>query len=264
MVHCLHREIFMAVYLENTGTEFLAKDGSLDQESLLQWFKESKRIEAVQGAYYSKLLDSGLEIVYRTVRQGDDIQIAGVDMHMSGRCVWNAKPLSTVGIGEPLLVSLLMTNADETCAFVADLIHAATIDTIEEDTTLSLQVCAFPQAMDVYDSRQAYEKAAAGTALLDEGKLLPFNYIMARDESLGQKQRDQYEAQEKLMLVCGPVLAVEKREHGERGTSCLVATIRTEMGHLDLVFSAKQLIRDLQKGSYVVASCIISADVISQ
>ena len=118
--------------------------------------------------------------------------------------------------------------------------------------------------MDVYDSRQAYEKAAAGTALLDEGKLLPFNYIMARDESLGQKQRDQYQAQEKLMLVCGPVLAVEKREHGERGTSCLVATIRTEMGHLDLVFSAKQLLRDLQKGSYVVANCIISADVLSQ
>jgi hypothetical protein len=168
-----------------------------------------------------------------------------------------------VGLGEPLLVSLLLTNADENCAFVADLVHAATIEKIDEDTSLSLQVCAFPKAMDVYDSRQAYEEASVGTALLDEGKLLPFNYIMARDESLEQKQRDQYGAQEKMMLVCGPVLAVEKREHGVEDTSCLVATIGTEMGHLDLVFSDKQLVRDLKKGSYVVANCIISADVLT-
>jgi hypothetical protein len=254
----------MAVYLENTGTEFLAKEGVLDQELLLQWFKESKPIKAVQGSYYSKLLESGLEIVFRTVAQGDDLQIAGIDMHMSGRCVWQAKPLSTIGLGEPLLVSLLMTNANETCAFIADLIHAATIEKIDEDSILELQVCAFPRALDVYDSRNAYEKATVNSAVLDEGKLLPFNYIMARDESLDQNQRDQYEAQEKLMLICGPVLAVEKREHGVQDSSCLVATIKTEMGHLDLVFSSKQLERDLQKGSYVVASCILSADVLTR
>ncbi len=254
----------MAIYLANTGLELLIKGDSLDQEQLLTWFKEATRIPAaVQGAYYSKLFDSGLELVYRTVKQGEDLEIAGLDMHMSGGCLWMAKPLARVGIGDVLAVSLLMTNSDESSAFIADLIHAATLQSIEEDSSLSLQVCAFPQSMDVYDSRASYEKATGEGSCLDDRKLLPFNYIMARDESLSQESRDTYAQQEKLMLFAAPVLAVERREHGYKGTSCMVATVATEMGHLDLVFASGQLSKTLEKGSYVVASALISADVLT-
>lgn len=253
----------MAIYLANTGLELLIKETSLDEEQLLTWFKEAKRIPAVQGAYYSKLFDSGLELVFRSVKQGDDLQIAGLDMHMSGGCLWMAKPLSKVGLGEPLAVSLLMTNADESCAFIADLIHAATLERIDEDSSLSLQVCAFPQSMDVYDSRASYEEANGAVSRLDDRKLLPFNYIMARDESLDQESRDKYSEHEKMMVLAAPVLQVEKREHGYKGTCCMVATVATEMGHLDLVFAQSQLSSVLEKGSYVVCSCIISADVLT-
>ena len=253
----------MAIYLANTGLESLIKGDSLDEEQLLTWFREAKRIPAVQGAYYSKLFDSGLELVFRSVKQGEDLQIAGLDMHMSGACLWMAKPLSRVGMGEPLAVSLLMTNADETSAFVADLIHAATLERIDEDSSLSLQVCAFPQSMDVYDSRASYEEATEKLSRLDDRKLLPFNYIMARDESLSQESRDQYAEHEKLMVFAAPVLDVQRREHGYKGTSCMVATVATEMGHLDIVFSQHQLSSVLQKGSYVVCSAHISADVLT-
>ncbi|HKL56991.1 MAG TPA: hypothetical protein VJ854_01220 [Sphaerochaeta sp.] len=253
----------MGLYLANTGLESLIKGDSLDEEQLLTWFREAKRIPAVQGAYYSKLFDSGLELVYRTVKQGDDLEIAGLDMHMSGRCLWMAKPLSKVGVGEPLAISLLMTNADETSAFIAELIHAATLERIDEDSALSLQVCAFPQSMDVYDSRASYEEATEKIARLDDRKLVPFNYIMARDESLPQEERDTYAENEKVMVFAAPVLQVERREHGHKGTSCTVATVATEMGHLDLVFAEDQLSTVLQKGSYVVCSCIISADVLT-
>ncbi|MDY0288152.1 MAG: hypothetical protein RBR15_04930 [Sphaerochaeta sp.] len=253
----------MGLYLANTGLESLVKGDSLDEEQLLTWFKEAKRIPAVAGAYYSKLFDSGLELVFRTVQQGDDIQIAGIDMHMSGRCLWRAKPLSKVGVGEPLSISLLMTNADETSAFIADLIHAATLERIDEDSSLSLQVCAFPQSMDVYDSRLSYEEATEKVSPLDDRKLLPFNYIMARDESLSQESRDTYAQSEKMMVFAAPVLQVERREHGYKGTSCMVATVATEMGHLDLVFAEHQLSTVLQKGSYVVCSALISADVLT-
>ena len=252
----------MAVYLANAGLEMLMKGDSLDEALLMQWFNESQRIPAVQGAYYSKLMASGLEFVFRTIKQGGDLQIAGLDMHMSGRCIWQAKPLSRVGIGETLLVTLLMTNQDESVAFIADLIHAATLERIDEDSSLSLQVCAFPQSMDVYDNRLSYEKANSETVHLDDKKLLPFNYIMARDESLSQQARDQYAKGEKLMVLAAPVLEVVNREHGFQNTSCMVATVATEMGHLDLVYAEKQLRKPLQKGSYIVASCVVSADVI--
>ncbi|MDT4762028.1 hypothetical protein [Sphaerochaeta sp. PS] len=254
----------MPIYLANTGLEVLIKGPSLDEEQLLTWLREAKRIPAQQGAYYSKLFDSGLELVFRSVKQDSDLEIAGLDMHMSGRCLWQAKPLAKVGIGEPLLVSLLMTNADESSAFIIDLIHAATLERIDEDSSLSLQVCAFPQSMDIYDSRASYESAVEGPARLDDRKLLPFNYIMARDESLEQASRDRYAEHEKVMVLAAPVLKVEKREHGFKGTSCTVATVATEMGHLDLVFSESQLSRVLEKGHYVVCSCIISGDVLSE
>ena len=263
MVHFSSWGMHMAIYLANTGLELLIKGDSLDEEQLLTWFKEAKRIPAVQGAYYSKLFDSGLELVYRTVQQGDDLQIAGLDMHMSGGCLWMAKPLARVGEGEALAVSLLMTNADESSAFIADLIHAATLEHIDEDSSLSLQVCAFPQSMDIYDSRASYEEATEKVSRLDDRKLLPFNYIMARDESLTQESRDKYAENEKLMVFAAPVLKVEKREHGYKGTSCMVATVATEMGHLDLVFASQQLSKALEKGSYVVCSALISADVIT-
>jgi hypothetical protein len=254
----------MALYLEHTGTEFLANEGKLDQDRLLRWFRESRKIPAAQGAYYSKLLDSGLEIIFRTVKTGDDLQIVGVDMHMSGRCVWKARPLSTVGIGEPLAVSLLLTDVGERCAFVADLVHAATLGQIDGESDLSLQVCAFPSAMDVYDGRTAYEQAMEGQQTLEDGKLLPFNYIMARDENVGKEARDRYASEERQMMLCGKVLAVDTRGHGVEDASCQVATVKTEMGHLDLVYTSTQLGRDLEPGSYVVASCRISADVLAQ
>ncbi len=252
----------MAVYLANTGLQVLLKDQELDQKQLMHWFREAKKIPASGGAYYTKVLESGLSVIFRTLPQGDDLQIAGLDMHMNGKCLWRAKPLVQVGKSEVLSISLLMTNVAEKSAFIATLVHAATLDQIDEDTLLDMQVCAFPQALDVYDSRDAYESATEESGRLEDKKLLPFNYIMARDESLSEEQRKEFSDHEELMLLCGPVLAVQERDHGYEKTSCSVATISTEMGHLDLVFASSQLRQPLKQGSYVVARCIISADVL--
>lgn len=254
----------MAIFLANTGLDILVQGDSLDEEQLLAWFKEATVTPALQGgAYHDKVFDSGLSLVFRSIRKGDDLQIAGMDMHMKGSSVWMAKPLSLVGKGEPLAIALFMTNPDENCSFIVELIHAATLEKIDEDSSLSLQVCAFPQFMDVYDSREAYEIAIEENARLDDKKLLPFHYIMARDESLSQESRDRYAEQEKMMLFAAPVLDVQKREHGYKGASCMVATVATAMGPLDLVYAPDQLVSNLEKGSYVVCNALISADVLT-
>ena len=252
----------MALYLANSGLTLLAKDGVLDQKVLMRWFKEAKRIKATGGTYYTKLLDSGLTLIFRTVVQNDDVEIAGVDMHLSGRCVWSAKPLTQVGKGEVLSITLLMTNVSERSAFIATLVHAATLDHIDEDSLLSLARFALSPKPVSYTAERRMSSTEERSRLEDK-KLLPFNYIMARDESLTEEQRNAFLKSETMMLLCGPVLGVEKREHGFENTSCMVATISTEMGHLDLVFSEEQLKKPLVKGSYVVASCQISADVLA-
>lgn len=249
----------MAVFLDNTGLEVLLKDGSLDQKQMLAWFEQAKRIVVRQGLYATKLLDSGLTVIFRVVSHGSSMEVAGIDMHMSGRCIWSAKPLVRIGTAEPLAITLLMSNPSESCAFVATLVHAATLEVISEDTILNLQVCGFVRGMDVYTSREEYENSGVG--FLEDKKVLALNYLRANDESLDEKTRREYEKRELETLVCGPVLAIEERSHHYKATHCMVATIATEMGHLDLVFGPNQQAPGLKYGSYVVASCILSADV---
>ncbi|MGH0052881.1 MAG: hypothetical protein ACQ5SW_05790, partial [Sphaerochaetaceae bacterium] len=112
----------MAVYLANTGLQLLNKGDSLDEKFLMQWFHEAKRIPAQQGAYYTKMLESGLTVIFRTIVDNEHLQIVGLDMHMSGRCIWTGKPLVQVGKGEPLSITLLMTNVSEKTAFIATLV----------------------------------------------------------------------------------------------------------------------------------------------
>ncbi|MDT3358470.1 MAG: hypothetical protein LIR47_03905, partial [Spirochaetota bacterium] len=60
----------MAVYLANTGLEILLKDGSLDQKQMLAWFEDAVRIPTSYGFYATKVLDSGLTLVYRVLAKG--------------------------------------------------------------------------------------------------------------------------------------------------------------------------------------------------
>lgn len=248
----------MALYISNTGLDALVVDGTIDEAQLRQWYAEATEVAAQGGFYRTKVLDSGLAIIFRVV----DDEIVGVDMHMQGRSIWEAKPLLRVGEQERLSITLLLTSKSERSAFIATLVHAATLDRFDEETLLELQVCAFVQALDIYDSRAAYEEATERDMQIEDKKILPYNFIMSRDESITAEEKKLFAQGESLLLIAAPVIAVEKRSHGFGDSACIVATIGTEMGHLDLIFSESQVPTPLKKGAYVTTRCAISADVL--
>ncbi|NMA23205.1 MAG: hypothetical protein GX938_06835, partial [Spirochaetales bacterium] len=221
----------MALYFSNTGLEALLDGDRIDERQMSAWMGEAERTDVEGGAYYTKRFASGLTIIFRTIAD----ELVGLDMHMSGRSIWTAKPLMRVGEQEPLSITMLMTSRSEQSAFIATLVHAATLPTFDDQTMIDLQVCAFVQALDIYDSRQAYEEATPTEMQVEDKKILPYNFVMSREQSLGQKERERFEAAQTLVLLAGPVIAVEKREHGWGESGCIVATVSTEMGHLDLV-----------------------------
>ncbi|MCK9548152.1 MAG: hypothetical protein M0Q37_06530 [Sphaerochaeta sp.] len=248
----------MALYVSNTGLDALVVDGGIDETQLRIWYGEATETEAHGGLYRTKVLDSGLAIIFRIV----DDEIVGIDMHMQGRSIWEAKPLLRVGEQEPLSITLLLTSKSERSAFIATIVHAATLEHFDEETVLELQVCAFVQALDIYDSRSAYEEATEDGMQIEDKKILPYNFIMSRDESIGEEEKKLFAQGETLVLIAAPVIAVKKRSHGFGDSACIVATVGTEMGHLDLVFSEAQVPTPLKKGSYVITRCAISADVL--
>ncbi|HPZ16781.1 MAG TPA: hypothetical protein PLX25_08940 [Sphaerochaeta sp.] len=248
----------MALYITNTGLEALVVDGAIDERQLLAWYEEGETVSAQGGSYRTVVLESGLAIIFRVVED----EIVGIDMHMKGRSIWTGKPLLRVGEQEPLSITLLMTSQSERSAFIATLVHAATLPQFDEDSALDLQVCAFVQALDIYDSRASYEEATPLEMQIGDKKILPYNFIMSRDEAIAEDERERFALAQTLVLIAAPVIAVETRSHGFGESSCIVATVGTEMGHLDLVFSESQVPTPLKKGAYITTQCAISADVL--
>jgi hypothetical protein len=248
----------MALYPTNTGFDDLIIDGALDEQQLTRWFEEATIHPAEGGSYRTKRFESGLLIIFREVEK----RVVGIDMHMGGRSTWSAKPLIQVGEEEPLSLTLMMTNRSESSLFIATLVHAATREHFREEEVVDLQVCAFVQALDIYDSRTSYERAIDEELWIADKKILPYNYIMSREETVGEDERAVFEQGQTLVLIAAPVIAVETRSHGWRQSASVVATVGTEMGHLDLIFSSNQVPQPLTKGDYIVTQCAISADVL--
>ena len=253
----------MALFLTNTGLSCLIEGKELDSKQMLSLFQQSKKYEVESsGCYYSYVFDSGLELVFRVSEVQKEQEILGVDVHMSGRCIWKAKPVNFIGEPQFLALSMLMTNPDESVVFATDVVRAALSLKFDNTNELSMQVCAFPNALDVYESREAFEAMVSeGNRLLDR-QILPYNYIMAQQKNVEARRKEFFKRNEKLSFFCGPVLAVEERDNGYRSTHCSVATIATQMGHLDVVYSPTQLDRPLEKGCYAVCSALISADIL--
>lgn len=248
----------MALYLSNTGLESLVVDGAIDEQQMLAWYDAGTTTTVEGGSYRTTVLDSGLTIIFRVIED----EIVGIDMHLKGRSIWTAKPLLRIGEQEPLSITLLMTSQSEQSAFIATLVHAATLGQFDENSALDLQVCAFVQALDIYDSRASYEEATPVEMQIGDKKILPYNFIMSRDESIGEQERARFALAQSLVLIAAPVIAVQRRSHGFGERGCIVATVGTEMGHLDLVFSESQVPTPLKKGAYITAQCAISADVL--
>ncbi|MCI2127821.1 MAG: hypothetical protein LKK25_00260 [Sphaerochaeta sp.] len=253
----------MALFLTNTGLSTLKYGDSLDEATLLALMEQGKRNATANGeVYYTRLLDSGLELVFRVSEREGGVDVYGLDTHMAGRCVWTAQPVVTVGKPEYLGMDLLLTDPSQHCAFVMGIVRSALLAPIDDHSILDIQVCAFPTGMDVYDSREAFEAMVPEENRPLDRQILPYHYLLAREESVPKKVREASKKQEMINLFCGPVLATQKRDNGFQGTSLFVSTVATEMGHIDVVYDGTQ-VEPPEPGSYLVASAYFSGDVLS-
>jgi hypothetical protein len=253
----------MALFLMNTGLSCLAKGKELDTEEVNALFAESpvEKVPSAPGAYATHLFDSGLSLIAR-LPEGNEGE-AYLDMHMNGKCLWHVKPVSMVGEPEYLGLSMIASDMDEENACVLNMVKPALHGPIDTTKDFEVQVCAFPVDLAVYDDREAFEAMVPEGNRLFDRQVLPYYYIMAKEERVDEKTKAFMRKNEQLDLFCGSVLAVEKRENGYKGTSLCVATVATVFGHIDLVYGEGQVSRPLEKGSYVLASAYVSAEIVS-
>ncbi|MFA6775716.1 MAG: hypothetical protein WCR76_05560 [Sphaerochaetaceae bacterium] len=254
----------MALFLANAGLGCLMRGKNLDETLVLPLLERSTRSEDEGGgAYYTCLMDSGLELVFRVQEREDGLEMMGLDTHMGGRCVWTASPVVSVGKPEYLGMQLLLADPGQRNAFVMGFVRPALLRHLDTDSVLEIQVSAFPTGMDVYDSRESFEAMIGEENRLLDRQILPYYYVMAREESTGKKMREFSKRNEMINLFCGPVLAMEERENGYLDTKLMVSTVATSMGHIDVVYARDQLSKPAEKGTYLMASAYFSGDVLS-
>lgn len=252
----------MPLFLANTGLECMMKDGQLDQKVMDGFIEKSQVMQVPDGKGFccSYLFESGLELFSRV--PDPQTSEAMVDMHMSGKCIWTVKPVTLLPQDGFFDFALLASDVDEKNACMVNLVKSVFAPHFDGKTKLDLQVCAFPIDLSVYDSRSAFEAMASGDGRLTDGQVVPYNYILAHEESLSKDAREKFGKNERLALFCGQVLGVQKRENGYRGTKLDDAVVSTAFGHIDVVYGENQLDRKLEKGCYIVASAFISAEII--
>jgi hypothetical protein len=262
----------MPVFVHNLALDYLVTDGVLDSDRMLEMYRDSRWRQA-NGAYYMvHTLPSGVEFIFRAVRDGEDVRILGTDTHLSGRCMWNAIPFFNVTPkdADPLTAVVACTNVAQDAVFVAHLVNPAVLPPFEEGHSIAMQVVAFPFVLESYGSREAYEKAYAEDpkqsqfpTMLTDKRIFPLNFMMKHDPEVPEEKRSS-QLQDDVVLVCGPVLSVRDAppNQPEQQSTFTVATIATQFGHLDVAFTPRMVLgHAVEKNSYLVFSGMISADV---
>ncbi len=263
----------MPVFVRNLSLEYLVKDGVLDSDQMFDMYQNARWRHAHGAFYMVHTLPSGVEFIFRAVRDGEDIRILGTDTHLSGRCLWTAMPFfnATPKEADALSAVVACTNQAQDGVFVTHIVNAAVLPELQEGQSITMQMVAFPFILESYASRKAYEQAytanpdeARFPTLLTDKRIFPLNFMMKHDPDIPEEQRNQSLADD-IVLVCGPVLAVREAPFSDperQEASFSVATIATQFGHLDVAYVSDMVLGgSFTKGSYMVFSGMLSANV---
>jgi hypothetical protein len=259
----------MPIFIQNFSLSHLVKDGQLDSDILMDLYKNSSWRHAHGAMYMVNQGENNLQFIFRAIKDGEDIRILGSDTHYKGKCVWKAVPFfnTTHKDADVLSATVALTNNDQSAVCVTHLMNAAVLPELEQGEALEMQVVGFPLLIESYENREMFEKTYTSEdedspwpLLVTDQKILPLNFMLAHDPDISEEKRNKQENTD-VILLASTVLSVERKEGLKEGTHFNVATVLCEFGHLELIYSDAMVNGELKKGSYIVCSAIISADV---
>ncbi|NCB01781.1 MAG: hypothetical protein EOM67_06390 [Spirochaetia bacterium] len=259
----------MPVFIRNFSLSHIVKEGQLDSEILMDLYKNSAWRHAHGAMYMVNEGKNNLQFIFRAIKEGEDIRILGTDTHYRGKCIWNALPFFNMTDKEAdvLSATIAITNNDQSAVCVTHLMNAAVLPELEQGATIEMQVVGFPLLIESYESREDFEKtytsedeSSPWPLLMGDQKILPLNFMLAHDPDISEEKRAQQENTD-VILLASVVLDVERKEGLKDGTYFNVATVMCEFGHLELIYSDEMVTSEVKKGSYIVCSAILHADV---
>lgn len=247
----------MALFLDSLGLSKVREN----QAELLNIFTDVKR-ESGQDYDYKKVeYKNGLSLIARIAKEGKDIDIIGVDSHISNLSEWKAKPVMSLGQTAEL-PAVVFSSLDGKNAFIANIIEAGLSNVVlKEDESVNLQVCGFPAQLAVYNNRKDYE-AKEEVPYMNDKMLFPYYFFNLQSDDIEEEQRKTYSENILFNIYCGEVLETEKVQYIDDSEYCFYSKVKTKLGNLQLVYSSNIVKAPLKKGNYVVGSVYLSVRVL--
>ena len=75
----------MPVFVRNLALEYLVEDGVLESEKMLAMYGKAKWRHAHGAFYLNHTLPSGVEFIFRAIKEGEEVRILGTDTHPPGQ-----------------------------------------------------------------------------------------------------------------------------------------------------------------------------------
>ncbi len=243
----------MAFFLDSLGLSELSQN----QNDIINLFSNIEKISGEDYDYKTYVYNEGLELVARINKDSKDYDFVGVDSHLINSTKWLSKPVISLGQTSEI-PAILFSSIDEKTAFIANLLHAGLVrGEMNTESKISLQICAFPSSLEVYESREDYEKVV-NDALLKDKSILPYFYIRSLEENLSQEEKKRY--QENLLFNLIAARVIKTNEYNFGNNPCFVSTIDTVMGNLDIIYSKNIIKEPLSVDSYIVGAFYLSAE----
>lgn len=246
-------EAYMAFFLDSLGLSELSQN----QNDIVDLFSKVEKFSGEDYDYKTYVYDDGLELVARINKDSKDYDFVGVDSHLINSNKWICKPVLSLGQTTEI-PAILFSSIDDKTAFIANLLHAGLVKgEMNPESNVSLQLCAFPSSLEVYESRKAYE-AVVKEAIIKDKSVLPYFYIRSLEENLEEEEKNRYQDNILFNLIAAKVIETKEYKFGKN--PCFVSTIETVLGKLDIIYSKNIMSKPITANSYIVGAFYLSAE----
>lgn len=278
-------EVSMANFFENMDMGFVWDFDEDDFRALMALIcSDGNPITGYYGLPYINYHFNSAQVILQTqLNDTGSLEIAQIDTHVSGSCVWKLRisgfdiePDDALKTSKQCVLSSIEDNSG---MLVVNIVNADVLPSYMEGDEITVQMVAYAENVDYFASEEEYRESCSKddkgtTGGLASGAVFPMGILVNHrvkegEEEIACAEDDVFTPQysDSLMLVKGEVKAFRKGHifKDEQGPGFVRCIIDTHFGELEIVHSIRDVnksqLENLRTGAIVSAVVYLSGDV---
>ena len=249
----------MSGRIENLGLEVLAHNEQEAATIISSVVVEGKTVQGYYNKPYINKTFKDVEFIIRTDHNDIDgkNEIAGIDVHCAGGCVWDAEILEDLTLaesGETEKRILVKDIGNKSGMAVVNIIKSDVLPTYQRGAKIKMQVAAFPTSLEIIESK--------------EDDKVEYIFPTVLEKNIDESGHFNKSDIEEINIVKGHIHRMRYGRfefNGELHKPFVILTVGTQFGELDLAVSHNTIkeigAEKFVEGATVSAEAVLTGDV---